>query len=227
MSDRDWYQRRTWTSSDRLSFFDRLKRSRGSFYKAQYARLQALELQNVGTEESVRGALELLDLIIAQWRFDAQLASVLHQYAGCCLLLDEQARAIEFFRATFQEQRENPGHKTTAHLDFGWVAAMIPLPELFQEALNVLDEFRYPPISPFQVFRDAVIRAIILHSHGEDSIASDYAWTALRQASIIPDLGRPEMDPHFWRRFGRSSPSVPTHLIHLAQLRQSIGLRFG
>jgi hypothetical protein len=48
----DWYRRKTWTAEDREEFFTRLRRSRGAFHKAQYARIQAFELLTTRTRDA-------------------------------------------------------------------------------------------------------------------------------------------------------------------------------
>jgi hypothetical protein len=184
MSNDDWYRRKTWTPADRVDFSACLRRSRGAFNKAQYARIQAFELQTVGTPETLRGALELLDTILAEWRAEAQLAAVHHQYAQCLLRLDQRERAIESFREVFRTQRQQRGHITEAHLDFGWLAITIPLPALYSEVLGVLDEFQYAPVFPVQIYRDAAIRAVIHHSRGENQLARDFAQRALASAGL-------------------------------------------
>jgi len=205
MSNDDWFRRRTWTPADRAEFSARLKRSRGAFHKAQYARIQAYELQTVGTPETLRGAVELLDTILAEWRSEAQLAAVHHQYAQCFLRLGQQERAIESFREVFRAQRQQPGHITDAHLDFGWLCISVPLPQLYPDVLGVLDEFQYAPVFPVQIYRDATIRAVIHHSRGEHQLARDYAQRALSSAALArsplprhPMLGVvTETDPDF------------------------------
>lgn len=127
MSNDDWFRRKRWTPADRADFTARLRRSRGAFHKAQYARIQAYELQTVGTAETLCGAVELLDTILAEWRADAQLAAVHHQYAQCLLGLGHRDRAIDCFREVFSAQRQQRGHITGAHLDFGWLAIIVPL----------------------------------------------------------------------------------------------------
>jgi tetratricopeptide (TPR) repeat protein len=179
MSNDDWFRHKTWTPVDRAEFSARVKRSRGAFHKAQYARIQAYELQTVGTPETLRGAIDLLDTILAEWRSEAQLAAVHHQYAQCLLRLGQQERAIESFREVFDAQRQRPGHITQAHLDFGWLCISVPLPQLYSEVLGLLDEFQYVPVFPAHVYRDAAIRAVIHHSRGEHRLARDYAHRAL------------------------------------------------
>lgn len=183
MSNDEWFRRTTWTQQDQVEFFARLRRSRGAFHKAQYARIQAYTLQRVGTSEMLRSAIELLDMILAEWHSGAQLAMVHHQYTDCFLLLGQRERAIDSFRAVFCTQRQNRGTITRAHLDFGWLAVTVPLPELYSEVLEVLDEFQYAPVFPNQIYKDAAIRALIHHARGEDRLARDYANRALSAAS--------------------------------------------
>lgn len=184
MSNDDWFRRKTWTPADRAAFSARLRRSRGAFHKAQYARIQAYELQTVGTPETLRAAVELLDTILAEWRSEAQLAAVHHQYAQCLLLLGQRERAIESFREVFSTQRQQRGQITDAHLDFGWLAITVPLPQLYSEVLGVLDEFQYAPVFPVQIYRDAAIRAAIHHSRGEARFAREHAQRALASAAL-------------------------------------------
>ena len=158
MSNNDWFRRKTWTTEVQGDFFDRLRRSRGASKKAQYARIQAYELQTVGTTAALIGAVDLLNLILAEWRSEAQLAAVHHQFALCFLGLGQQERAIESFREVFEAQRRQPSLLTDAHLDFGWLSIAVPLPALFSEVIGVLDEFRHQPILPIQIYRDSAIR---------------------------------------------------------------------
>jgi tetratricopeptide (TPR) repeat protein len=183
MSKDDWFRRRSWTHVDRAEFFARLRRSRGAFHKAQYARIQAYELQIVGTQETFLAAVELLDAILANWSSDAQLAAVHHQYAQCLLGLGQQERAIESFRAVFRAQRQKRGQITDAHLDFGWLCITAPLPAMYAEVLMLLDEFQYRPLFPIHIYRDTAIRAIVHESLGDIPRAQEYARAALSAAA--------------------------------------------
>jgi hypothetical protein len=74
MGQDDWYRKKTWGPRARKSFFERLNRSRNSYNKAQYARIQALYLQQTGKQELVRAALELLDLLLEKCHEPLRLA---------------------------------------------------------------------------------------------------------------------------------------------------------
>ncbi|MBI5683910.1 MAG: hypothetical protein HZC54_02415 [Verrucomicrobia bacterium] len=178
----DWFRRKTWTPKDREEFFARLRRSRGAFHKAQYARIQAYELLTTHTRDAYVAALELLDMILAEWREDAQLASVHHHRAECFLGLGDMARAIDAFRQVFQTQRVCRGELTGSHLDFGWLVVTAPLPELYDEALGFLSEFSHE-VFPVQRYRASAIHALILDARGQREQARGYARMALQEAA--------------------------------------------
>ena len=183
MSD-DWFRRHTWTEADQAEFFARLRRSRSSFHKAQYARIQAYELHQAGGARCAAEALELLDMIVERWMGDAQRASVHHQRAECLRNLGRDADAIFAHRETFAEQRRLPSYLTNAHLDFAWWIAASGKAELFDEALSVLDEFTCEGriTFPASIYFAEGARALIQHARGESRLASTHARRALDAA---------------------------------------------
>lgn len=180
MSD-EWFRRRTWTESDRAEFFTRLARSRSSFHKAQYARIQAFELHRAGYAHA---ALELLDKIVESWMADAQRASVHHQRAECLRDLGRDADALEAYRETFAEQRVERSYLTNAHVEFAWWVAVTGKSELFEEAISVLEEFsRHGSIAfPAAVYLAEGARALIHHARGDSESATAHARRALGAA---------------------------------------------
>jgi len=181
MSD-DWFRRKTWTPKDREEFFARLRRSRGAHSKPQYARIQAYELLTTRTPEAYSAALELLDMILAEWREDAQLASVYHHRAECYVGLGDIPRAIDAYHQVFDTQRVRKGELTMAHLDFGWLVATTPLPDLYDEALTLLGEFTHG-IFPVDQYRASTIHALILAARGQREQARGYARIAIQAAA--------------------------------------------
>jgi tetratricopeptide (TPR) repeat protein len=178
----DWFRRKTWTTKDREDFFARLQRSRGAFYKAQYARIQAYELITTRTPEAYSAALELLDLILANWGEDAQLASVYHHRAECFAGLGNLPCTLDAYRQVFRTQRTRKGELTMAHLDFGWLIATTPLPEHYDEALGLLDEFTHNNF-PVDQYRASAIHALICDARGQREQARLYAQLALQVAA--------------------------------------------
>ncbi len=178
----DWFRRKTWTPKDREDFFARLRRSRGAYNKPQYARIQAYELLTTRTDEAYSSALELLDMILVEWREDAQLASVYHHRDECFVGLGDLSCAIVAYRQVFQTQRARKGELTMAHLDFGWLVATTPLRDLYDEALAVLCEF-HCDMFPVDRYRASAVQALILDSQGKREQARSYASIALEAAA--------------------------------------------
>lgn len=178
----DWYRRKTWTPKDREEFLARLRRSRSAFNKAQYARIQAYELLSCRTQKGYLAALELLDMILAEWCDSPELAPAHHHRAECFLGLGDLPQALESYRLVFKAQREQKKRLTTAHLDFGWLAITTPLPELYDEAMSVLCEFHYE-MFPSDRYQAGAIQALILDSRGKRTQAQAHASIALEAAA--------------------------------------------
>jgi hypothetical protein len=182
MTDEQWFRRTTWTSQDREAFFLRLRRSRSAFHKAQYALIQAASLISTKTAEGYRAALELLDMILAEWRDSARLADVFDCRARCCVGLGDMEGAVIAYRQVFETQRLRPSVLTNAHLDFGWLVATAPLPEHHDEALAVLDEFDIGPF-PLAQYQASVARALIYDALGDTKSARECAQHAMDAAA--------------------------------------------
>jgi tetratricopeptide (TPR) repeat protein len=174
----DWYRRSTWTAEDQADFRARLKRSRG-FNKAQYLRLQALALQEVGTEPLLLAALSLLDQLVQEYPEPSQLASAHQQRAQCLADLGRYADAIASYHASFEAQRQAPNWKTEAYLDFGELVLGSKREELYGQAVAVLNEFGGGEPFPASQYRSATIRALICNAVGDRRGARLHAEEAL------------------------------------------------
>jgi tetratricopeptide (TPR) repeat protein len=186
MSREDWYRKKTWTIQDREDFLARLKRSRGTCNKAQYARIQAIELLATKNPLLIQPALDLLDLILSDWpQESSQLASTYAHRAECFLRLGRLDEAIAEFRKTFEQQRKNPGWITNAHIDFAWLVSTRRLQNYYTEALDRLGEFGDKSgIFPIIEYKTNAARALIAHQQGQLQQAKNWAKDALQAAGI-------------------------------------------
>src|SRR5690606_10834397 len=98
MTQDDWFRRTTWTETDAQSFYERLRRSRGAFHKAQYLRIQAYTLAQERQEPLVRVALDLLGQLFTEFPDLSQLASAHLQAARCYEQLGETLQALDHFQ---------------------------------------------------------------------------------------------------------------------------------
>ena len=183
MANDDWFRRTTWSSKDREEFFSRLKRSRTSYNKAQYVRIQAHYLASVGTEPLIRDALELLDYLFANYPERSQLSSAHFQRAKCLTDLGDYPLAIDAYRNAFEFQRKYPGWQTNAHGHFAELIVTLKRRDLYDEALAILDEFGESDVFPVDVFKREAARALIAEDRGDQARAADHARRALAAAA--------------------------------------------
>jgi tetratricopeptide (TPR) repeat protein len=181
----EWYRRSTWTPDDQADFQARLKRSRGSFHKAQYLRLQALALQEVGTDAILSAALSLLDQLVRDYPDPSQLASAHQQRAECLADLGRYEEALASYRAAFDAQRHAPNWKTEAYLGFGELVLGLKRKDLYQEAVAVLEQFGGGEVFPASQYRHATIRALTCDASGDRASACLHARQALAAAAKV------------------------------------------
>ena len=183
MKKREWFRRTTWTDDDREDFDAHLKRSSDS-NKAQYLRIQAYHLGEVGNQE---GAIELLDRLFAEFPDKAQLAQA-HEQKGISLSrLGRIEAAIEEFRAALQAERDFPNVATSAWINFGWLVVEKQLTDLYDEVSRVLQEFRDESGLKFPAteYRYATVQALLADAKGDHVVASGFAKLALAEAGKL------------------------------------------
>jgi hypothetical protein len=183
----DWFRNTEWSAATRNAFWKRLERSRSTFHKAQYLRIQALELQHARPAQP-DPALELLEALIARYPHESQLAMAQHQRASCLLALGDPVRAFEAFRAALDAERSSPGLRTGAVLDYAAAVVRLERADLYGELLTLLDEFRgRPPLTfPATRYRFHGLRAVLLDAQGQrgDAEAEARAAESARAAKI-------------------------------------------
>jgi tetratricopeptide (TPR) repeat protein len=179
----DWFRKKTWTSADQEDFFARLKWSRGVFNKAQYLRIQAYELQCVGTEEMFKTSLQLLKLLLTEYDEGSQAAQAYNQQGGCLKGLQRIDEALISYRKTMEIERRDGKWATGAYLSFARLVATMPIPRFYDEALAALNEFGKREFLPVQLYWSSASRALIYKARENLDLAKSYAQAALEAAS--------------------------------------------
>src|SRR5215204_813222 len=118
MAKPEWFRKSSWSPDDEADFRARLGRSRAAG-RAQYLRLQAYHLQEVGTTELVSAALSLLDELITNHPDSSECASAHLQRGQCLADLGRLEQALAAYREAFEAQRKRPNVQTDVHLTFG------------------------------------------------------------------------------------------------------------
>jgi tetratricopeptide (TPR) repeat protein len=201
MSRDDWYRRTTWTERDQEEFFARLKRSRSSFHKAQYLRIQAHVLQQAGLNEQ---SLELL----RGYSDPHQAAMALSTRGDALFALGRIDDAIEAHRHAFEYERaHSPNYFGNSWLRFGETAIGEDRRERFQEVSAIFEcalKAGYRATFPYEQFTYFACQALILSARGEVAEARSMADRAVAAAQRShsgfgrhPSIGLVASD---WRR---------------------------
>lgn len=181
MGSDGWYRRRSWSDEEERAFYERLKRSRGAFHKAQYLRIQAFHLAEANLHAA---AIRLLDDLIANHPDASQLAAGLRQRGESKLRAGSVAEGMDDLRRAFEAERKFPSVRSFPCLTFAYEAAMRGLADLYDEAEAMLKEEAGDGGFPFPVqrFLYAASRAVIAGHRGDATKASELARRALRDA---------------------------------------------
>jgi tetratricopeptide (TPR) repeat protein len=183
LAKNEWFRRTTWTPDDQVAFFQRLGRSRTPFHKAQYLRIQAQHLAEVGTAPLIEAALSLLDRLLTEVPEPSQLASAHEQRARCLADLGRHRDAFEALEASLVAERAYPNLRTAAYLDFGELAIGLQRTDLYDRAGALLDEFGGSELLPDSIYRHAVIRAFVAANKGDGAAAREHARQAIAAAA--------------------------------------------
>jgi tetratricopeptide (TPR) repeat protein len=144
-------------------------------------RIQALYLQELGSDEMLTAALELLDELLNQYPDHFSVGTALFQKARCLEALARQNEALQVYRDSLTYQREHPGVRDSAYLGFGELVLKLGRADLLQEALRALQEFGANELFPADAYRSNAIRALAfdqLGHHAEARLAARVALAA-------------------------------------------------
>jgi hypothetical protein len=114
----DWYRHKTWSDEDETEFHRKLNKAR-KIKRAQYLRIQAVELVATKTDANMQAAQDLLTTLLAEYPENkierAQALQALgetYEYQG------EIEKALELYRSAIDYEREFPNVQTNAYLNY-------------------------------------------------------------------------------------------------------------
>jgi hypothetical protein len=181
MARDDWFRNHAWSSAIADAFFARLSRSKDAGKRAQYLRIQAVELMSSHKESLVKVALQLLEQHLQEFTDPYERTQAHAQAAGCYAFLNDPEQAFRHFRASLEVNKQAPHIDCGVAVEFPWLIATLRRSDLYDEALALLPEEAGPfPVTRFKV---AATRAVIADSRGSDREAVTNAHEALEAAS--------------------------------------------
>ena len=187
MSKNHWCTSKTWSLKDRERFYERNARSRGDDSKAQYMRVQANSLFETNKTKLVKAALELLEESFSEYP-DASARALSFELAGkCCVFLNKNQKAIEYFLSALERQKEYIGIQTNACYALGTLVVEEDVDGLFETVEVALNDFG-APVFAYHAYKEYGIRAYIARYQGKYQEAKLLAKKSIK-ASKIKDSG--------------------------------------
>jgi len=188
MSTRDWFRKRSWSSADEADFRTHLERAR-RHKRAQYLRIQAVELREGGDPQHLPIALGLLEEAVRGFPDDFLLAWTHEQQALCLIDLGRPDAAFDALRWSLQAHRAQPSVGTGAGVTFAQLALALHRDALYDEARRYLADIGEQVMSDAR-YAVCSCRALLADAAGDRAEAADQAREALRAAAAGPAFSR-------------------------------------
>lgn len=179
----DWYRRKTWTKIDEDEFFAKLGRARKDG-RAQYLKIQAIELVSTKNEELLKVAQTLLNKLLAEYpNDDFNKGSALHTLGNIYRQLDDYDIAIDYYKQALDFELIYPNVRTQAYLDYSELIIKTSKIEKYDDVENILLK-RYAGLL-FQIEKYKVnsIMSIINKDKNRLDKAKHYAELAEKNAT--------------------------------------------
>ncbi|WP_281631728.1 tetratricopeptide repeat protein [Flavobacterium luteolum] len=173
----DWYRRKTWTKIDEEEFFAKLGRARKDG-RAQYLKIQAIELVYTKDKELLVVAEELLNKVLTEYPENRIEKSTCYNFLGQIYELRNDAEmAICFYKKSLDYEKEFPNVISGSDLDFSKIVVRENKIEFFDEVENIITEKikKKSIIFPVQNYIMYSILAVISEFKGNFEQAKSFA----------------------------------------------------
>jgi len=179
----NWYRHKTWTKTNQEFFFAKLGRARKD-KRAQYLKIQAIELIETKNEELLKVAESLLNKMLIEYpenKFDR--SSALHAMGDIYKLLHAYEKAIDYYKQSIEFEKSYPKVRTNSYLDFSELIIKTNKTELFDYVESILIEELPNQIFPVSKYKIYSILSVINNINGNDQKASYYTDLANENAN--------------------------------------------
>lgn len=114
----EWYRCKVWSKAEEEHFFAKLSRARKDG-RAQYLKIQAVELIEVGDSRRLQAAESLLNTILTDFPDDRlEKSQTLNQLGVIHRLRGDNDKALSYFKKALEFEKEFPNVITNARLNF-------------------------------------------------------------------------------------------------------------
>lgn len=178
----DWYRRKSWSKADEEEFFAKLSRARKDG-RAQYLKIQAIELVSTKENELLNIAKELLNKVLDEYPEDNFNRSVVLSTLGDIFLFQNDIeKAMEYFKYSIDFEKIYPNVTTNSYLIYSELIIKNQFKSLYPVAEELLEK-KVPGllfnIDKYKVFS---MLSIINNYNSKIDIAKNYALLANENA---------------------------------------------
>ncbi|MDC6364022.1 MULTISPECIES: tetratricopeptide repeat protein [Flavobacteriaceae] len=180
----DWYDNQDWDEDMKMAFEEKLKRSRGSFNKAQYLRIKGSNLINSEDNSKQKAGINLLERVTEEYSTELFHSYFAHEQLGDYYFQKkEYQKAIQHYQEVVNYY-QNSRNGTSGIADIKFAEAIVNLNkrDRFLEAVRLLtDDFIKTGGSldfKDDIFRYHFVLARLYEGISEISIAKEHAKRA-------------------------------------------------
>lgn len=179
----DWYRHKTWTKADEEFFFIKLGRV-GKDGRAQYLKIQAIELVETKNKELLQVAEDLLNKILTEYPENKiDKSSALHTLGEIYKAHEEYEKAIDYYNQAIEFEKSYPNVRTNSYLCFSELIVKMNKTELFDYVESVLEAKLPNQIFPLSKYKIYSILSVINNRNGNNQKADEYADLADENAN--------------------------------------------
>jgi tetratricopeptide (TPR) repeat protein len=179
----EWYRKKTWTDDDEKEFFSKLARARKDG-RAQYLKIQAIELVETKNKRLVDGAESLIKKLFEDYLDEKfEKPSSLYTLGKIYEIRENFDQAIDYYKQALDFEVVYPRVKTRAYLNYSELVVKTQKTSLFDSVENILLERLPEQLFPVEKYKSYSILAIINKYRHNAEQAEQYAQLAEENAN--------------------------------------------
>ena len=179
----DWYRRKSWTQTDEEEFFKKVNRARKDG-RAQYLKIQAIELVQTEDTELLKVAENLLNKMLTDYPNDNfNKGSALHTLGDIYKLQENYQKAKEYYKQALDFERVYKNVITQAYLDYSELVIKTDDKSSFDEVEQILLEQQPKLMFPIEKYKVNLLLSIINKKKNKGDAAKRFAELAEQSAN--------------------------------------------
>ncbi|MFT3796521.1 tetratricopeptide repeat protein [Flavobacterium sp.] len=179
----EWYRRKTWTEIDEEEFFAKLSKTRKDG-RAQYLKIQAIELVETENEKLLKVAESLLNKMLTEYPDDSFNKSTALKILGDIYSkIGNENIAIEYYKRAIDFEKIYPNVKTQAYLNYAELIVKLNYTSQYDQLKNILLERQNTMVFPIEKFKVNFILSVMYEFQGINNLAQIHAELAEKNAS--------------------------------------------